>query len=259
MNVSFPSLLLFQILLGGLIAFAQEEAAPPTAPGPAEIQEKIREWVRVQQLTIETENGWKEERQILQDFNGLRQKELEQISQTLAAAGERAEHYDAQLSKLETEGSDLRSARKKLESAIGPLEARIQSLLPTFPPPLRHKISESEDRLQQSDAKRPLQERYRDVLSILTEAANFDRQISLHTESREVDGEERELQVLYLGLARAYYVDRSGNFGGIGVPGPEGWTWTAQPALASSIQHTIAVHQRDANPALVRLPLQLAD
>ena len=45
-------------------------------------------------------------------------------------------------------------------------------------------------------------------------------------------GAEVQAQVIYVGLAQAYFVDPSGEFAGVGSPGEDGWKWSIKPELA---------------------------
>lgn len=235
-------------------------SSPPTAsplPTPAAVQEKVRQWVRVQETISQEESRWREDQQGLRDLTALRREEIRQTDEILAVAGERVKDYEERQTKLTAEEQDLQADRELLLQRITGLESRARALLPSFPPPLREKLGDTVSRLEHPDPDHPLQNRYRDVLAVLIEAGNFNREITVHTELRQIGGQELELQVLYLGLGRAYYVDRTGRHAGSGVPGKDGWVWEESPVLASEIQKAIAIRQKEAPPALVRLPVQV--
>ncbi len=126
--------------------------------------------------------------------------------------------------------------------------------MPKFPPPLRDKAGEAITRLEDPQPDTPLQNRYRDVLAILSEVGNFQGVITIDTELREIDGAQVEVEVLYLGLAQAWYADRTGKNSGSGRPSPEGWIWTADASLAGRVREAIAIQRKLAPPAFVGLP-----
>ncbi|MEM7011774.1 MAG: DUF3450 family protein [Verrucomicrobiota bacterium] len=235
---------------------AQESPEPPL---PAAVQEKLREWVRVQELTIEEEANWKEEQLRLADLNQLRQQEIAGLDETISASSKRITFYDEKLGALESEGTELKEGRQQLQARIEALETRALTLMKSLPTPVLDKLGETAPRLENPEPDLPLQNRYRDVLAVLIEAGNFDRKLSVQIEVREIDGSEAELEVLYLGLSRAYYVDRTGKRAGVGVPGADGWTWTSEPKLAGEIRQAIQTHQQKAPPTLTRLPVQVED
>jgi len=249
------SLSLSLALLAVPFARAQDDAASP----PAAVQETIRQWVEVQERISAEESAWEEERQILADLNELRRREMEKLDESIATSESRVRHFQSRQGELAEERRELRADRDGLLEQIGPLEERTRALLKTFPPPLLDKLGTTVERLEEAGPDRPLQERYRDVIAVLLEAGTFHDKITVDTELRTIGDRETEVEILYLGLGRAYYVTRQGNEAGIGVPADDGWTWTETPRLASDIRKTIAVHRQEAPPSLVRLPVQVDD
>lgn len=248
------------IWLAGWVApgAAQENAEPAAPPTAAEVQEKVRQWVRTQQLVSEEESDWQAQKQALADLGEIREREISQLDEVIAAAGARLTDAESRRAALNAEEESLRERRAELEKEIVALENSALSLLPGFPPPLREKIEDAAGRLEAKDRNRnPLQNRYRDVLAVLVEAGSFNSRLTHDIDLREVDGRSIEVEVLYLGLARAFYTDRSGRICGTGQPGAAGWTWTLQPKLAASIRQTIDIFQKQASPEMVRLPMQL--
>ncbi len=230
----------------------------------AEVQEKLRQWVKTQQLISGEKAGWEAEKSSLADLNELREQEAAQLDELIATAGTRLSDAETRLAELNEEEESLRTQRAEKESRIGELEAGVRSLLPGFPAPLLEQLGDAVERLQDAESGHgssgaPLQNRYRDVLAVLTEAGAFDSRLTLDTELREIDGRTLEVQVLYLGLANAYFTDRSGAYSGTGKPATAagGWEWSVQPELAASIQQTIGIFQKQASPELVKLPLQI--
>ena len=57
-----------------------------------------------------------------------------------------------------------------------------------------------------------------------------------------------------IGLGQAYYVTVSGDRAGVGSPGDDGWTWTANDALAPDVQMAIKVLKSEEKPTYVSLP-----
>jgi len=254
------------VLVGAVIGLAglvehgsaqqEDEGAPP--PTAAEVQEKVRQWVRTQQLISEEESDWQAQKQALIDLSEIREREIDQLDEVIETAGARLTDAESRRADLIAEEDSLRNRRAELEKEIVALEDSALSLLPGFPPPLREKIKDAAERLEAADRKSsPLQNRYRDVLAVLVEAGAFNSRLTHDIDLREVDGRSIEIDVLYIGLASAYYTDRSGKYCGIGRSGPGGWIWTERPELAASIRHTIDIFQKKASPEMVKLPIQL--
>lgn len=241
-------------------AYAQEqpEAEKNVLPTAAEVQEKVRQWVHTQQLISQEQSDWQAQKQALVDLGNIRQREISQLDEVIEAAGTRLTDAESRRAELIAEEGSLRERRAELEKEIVALEESALGLLPGFPPPLREKVKDAAERLEANERQSsPLQNRYRDVLAILVEAGAFNSRLTHDIDLREVDGKSIEVEVLYLGLASAYYTDRSGKYCGIGQSGDAGWTWTVRPKLAASIRHTIDIFQKQTTPVMVKLPMQL--
>ena len=67
------------------------------------------------------------------------------------------------------------------------------------------------------------------------------------------------VDVIYLGLAQAFYAAEQGDTAGVGRPSQAGWQWQDQPRLAKDIRAALAVERKDSPPQLISLPIQLSD
>jgi hypothetical protein len=82
--------------------------------------------------------------------------------------------------------------------------------------------------------------------------------VSLVEETRVLAGGKKiSVDVIYLGLARAFYTARSGDVAGVGIPQKDAWSWQARPDIADNIRQVIAVYRKDQQPQLLRLPIAI--
>lgn len=238
------------ILTIALPLAAQDAATSP----PAEVQEKVREWVKTKKQVASEKADWEAEKQSLGELNAIRKTEIAQIDELLAAAGTRLSDAEKQRADLLAEEEVIRAWRKAAEARITKLESGLRAQLPKFPEPLRQKIGEAIERLENPLPDAPLQNRCRDVIAILSEVEIFESTITVHSELRKIGADTVEVDVLYLGLAQAWYVDRSGNRAGSGQPGDSGWQWTENPAMAGRVREAIDIQRKKSPPALIALP-----
>jgi hypothetical protein len=236
-------------------AAAPTPPAAPALPDAALLQKKTSEWIQTRRMIGEETAAWQEEKASLADLNAIRTKETAQLDEVVKAAGIRIEELGTKKAALTQEQTDLKAWRAKLEADLAKLEADLLPLLPRFPAPLREKIEESLIRLESPEADQPLQNRARDLLLVLQACTEFQNQLTIDSEVREIGGERREVEVLYLGLTQAWYVDAAGKHSGHGVPGDQGWTWTEDNSLAARVRSAIEIQARRAVPAFVELPL----
>ncbi len=242
---------LIAVLSSGSIAAAQDE--PDSLAKTT--QTKLQEWVKTKQITAQEKAAWEEENATLSELNEIRTRELEQLKAFTEAARTRAVELDKQLSGFAEERESLKTWRRELQSLVNEWEKQIQSGQKLFPAPLREKVEESLLRIENADPDRPLQQRTRDVLLISQAYLDFQNVFTVDSEVREIDGESRSVDVLYLGLSKAWFVDASGRYGGTGTPSEEGWQWTENNRIAGAVREAIEVQARRTPPVLVTLPL----
>lgn len=226
-----------------------DEAAPA-----AIVQTKVSEWIKTLQLVGEEKTAWEMEKQTLTDLNAIRKSEIEKLDEFVRLAEDRVKELDERRSSFAKEEEDMKQWRRGLEQRLGPLEDELRPLAKVFPLPLREKVEEAVIRLEEGDPEASLQNRTRDVLLIVQAMLEFHNSLSWDNEIREIDGERREVGILYLGLSRAYYVDQTGKYAGYGAPGPDGWQWVESPKIADSVRLAIDVLRTNVPPKFVALP-----
>ncbi len=239
----------------GTLAAQEGSGEAGGIPKAGDVQETLKQWVLTRQMISREKASWAEEQASLADLNEVRQREIEKLGEFSEVAKSRVAEIDEKRKEFKEEEAALKEWRRELGKQVTTLEKRLLPLIPLFPPPLRAKMEEAITRLEASDPQRPLQHRVRDVLLVMEACLNFQNVLSLDADIRSIDGGEREVEVLYLGFTQAWYVDRKGVYSGYGTPGREGWVWTEEPALASAVRQAIDVHNRQATPGFVTLPL----
>jgi len=232
----------------------EAEAGSPLGAA-ARTEAELKHWVETRRLIGEERARWEEEKATLESLNRLRETEIAQLGEFIEAGGERVAELAARLEESTEEEETLKEWRRALDRRLLQLEEALRERAHRFPPPLQRQTQEAMGRLEERDPSRPLQQRARDALLVLEAVATFHHAITHDVELREIDGEAREVDVLYLGLSQAYYVDRSGNHAGRAVLDASGWQWHEDKALASRVRRALQVHQRETPPAFVDLPL----
>ena len=71
------------------------------------------------------------------------------------------------------------------------------------------------------------------------------------------DGGRRVYNVLYFGLAIAYFVDEDGKAGGYGMPASGGWTWTRADDIAPVIADAVSIRENKSRARFLSLPFKL--
>lgn len=229
-------------------------------PDPIASRELIRQWVQTERLLSEEKNTWKVEKQRMQDLLDLYQKELKLLNEEIQKAGASAGLVDDRKGKLESELKAYRDAQRLLSDTLSRLLPRARSIITSLPTPLQEELTADVDFLNSPEAMAKPREVLKSMLAVLTSAGRFNRSITIAEETRKLsDGKKTTVDVLYLGLARAYFTTSSGDTSGIGTPGKGGWEWQDKPELADDVRRAIAVYKKDEQPQLIQLPVGIID
>ena len=227
-------------------------AAQQTDPVIAELRETISKIVDTQTLEAKERLDWKARKAEMQALLELHGKELKLLGEELEKSGDSAPGHAGSMDSLEAEITSLKESRRLASETIARNVPRAISLAKRFPAPL---LSEAEPEIsslstwKKSDEPR---DTLRSVLSLVAKAEQFNRRFIRSSEIRD----NHQVEVIYLGLARAYYAGKN-KTAGTGTPGTDGWVWKSQPALHSSISSAIDTFDKKVPPSMIELPLEI--
>lgn len=245
------------------LALCAPLAAQEAAAGSGALQEArdtLARWVETQRILAKEKKEWREAQDVLDQRIALLEGEISSLQGNIAEARRSREEVDGKHRDLAERKERIGSASEVLADEIGPLESRIRKILPSLPEPLRLRVSPLVGRLPppSGETRMSLSERYQNAIGILNEIGKFNGTVTVATEVRDLPGgTAAEVETLYLGLAQAYYVTDRGDVAGIGVPSPDGWTWTPANDLAGKISRAIAILHDEQVPDFVGLPVRL--
>ncbi|MDP0501621.1 MAG: DUF3450 family protein [Verrucomicrobiota bacterium JB022] len=217
----------------------------------------ISEYVRVRQDIAKARNEWQAEKEIIQRRIDLFEQEKADLQERIATAQERASSAQQVISEKRSQISQLTSATNVVRDKLPDYEAQIAAMIDYLPAPLKRDV----EKLTPSLGKGPVSNRMAVVIGILNQIERFNSQFIITTDLKQTaDGQSKSVDVLYLGLAQAYYVDQEGTIAGIGTPAKGGWQWTERNDLAPQIQKAFIYYRGDVKPAeFVELPINVTD
>jgi hypothetical protein len=247
-----PLACLIVLCLGGPTGQAQTKFT--------EARSTLEKWVETRQILAKERADWDVEKQALEQGLALLEKETKLLDEQIAKAEATATQADKERQKLIEENEQLTGASVAVRDVIDDLEKRTLELAKIFPPPLHERIEPLFKRIPRQPASTHLSlgERLQNVIGILGEVDKFNGSITVTSDLRQIpNGDNVQVKTIYLGLGAAYYVDKTGQTAGYGVPGPAGWKWTAQDALAPQVAKAIYVYENTAAAVFVNLPVIL--
>jgi len=233
------------------LARAQEESPDARV---VELRETIARIVEVKAQASAERNDWEGRKAEMAALLELHRRELELLDEELHKAGSSAGGFDERKREAEAEIESLRRARRVAAEAVARNRDRALGLAARFPRPLAGETETERVTLEEWQPGDEPRDGLQAILGLVARAEQFNRRITRVEEER--DG--RQVEVLYLGLARAYYADRNGN-AGVGEPGPEGWSWSSRPEINGEVVKALDELDRKRPPELVELPVRIVE
>ncbi len=220
----------------------------------------LEQWVQTRQLISKTRSDWESDKETLSQTVALYERELKAIAEQMSKVSTNNAQVEKERLAATTKQNQLDAALEKVRSLVAGLEKRVQELAPSFPPPLAEKLSASIKRIpaDPTNTKMSGLERMQNVVGILNEVDKFNAAVTVVSEvQKNPSGAEVQVETMYLGLAQAYFVDKAGDYAGVGTPSTTGWHWTPHNQLAGKIQKSIAMYKNAAPADFVSLPVQI--
>lgn len=221
-------------------------------PAVVELRETISKIIDVQMTESEERLDWEARKTEMSRLLDLHQRELKLLDEELEKAGQSAPGHSETTEELKAGITALKAARRTASEAVARTTPRTLALAKRFPAPLLASCETELATLNSWKAADDPREALQAELSILAKADQFNRRL---TRVADIRG-NREVEVIYLGLAAAYYTGNGSNSGS-GRPGPDGWIWTEKPKIHSEISKLFDTLDKKRPPAMITLPLKI--
>lgn len=240
----------------GALSMGGEVQSGPTLE---ETRLSLGKWIETQQIIARERNDWQQSKEVLAGRLEVLKKEAATLEQRIQDSNLKIAQTDTRRAGLLDEKQKLEAASAQLAAALVGLEHDVRALEKRLPEPLQAKVQPLVARMPEdpANARVSIAERYQNVLGIVDLVNKANNEISVSYEVHTLaDGRPSEVRVIYVGLAQAYYVSGKGE-GGIGRPGPQGWTWEPSQAIANDVTTALEVLEGKHTPAFVPLPVKL--
>jgi hypothetical protein len=220
----------------------------------------LEEWVQTRQVIARTRADWAADRALLEQNAALLERELAGLREQLTRVETNQSAVAEQRAALLPQQTQHQEAQNAVRARLAELERQVRRLEPVFPPALLTTIQPLLSRLPSGPVATNLAlvPRALTLVTLLNEVDKFNGALSVSEETRPgPDGREVAVEVLYAGLAQAWFVSKSGNLAGVGVPEAAGWQWTVRNELAPAVARAIRMYRNELPPEFVAVPLQL--
>jgi len=223
------------------------------------VQETIQKWIDTNRVIGETRREWASEQELMKQESSLLESEIASLEDKLQQLQRINEASSEEEELLLSRRERLVVLLERIEERVVELEKRLRRLLPAFPQPLLDRLGPSVATLEVGETRtghRYTSSRLQAIVAILTEAEKFNLNLTLTYETRLLEGgAERQMRVLYWGLAGAYAVDGSGEQAQIGSPSLDGWQWEDRSEFAEQIRSLIEVNGGGTDAVFSEVPV----
>ncbi|MGE9295730.1 MAG: DUF3450 family protein [Puniceicoccales bacterium] len=226
----------------------------------ADAKAKLSKWVETRQIISKERTEWDAEQEFLKSTLAILQDQAKALTEEVAELQDTNTEADKERNTLQLEKAEYQRAINADEAKVAELEQKVLKLVEKFPEPLKRKLDSLIVRIPEDPSKSnlPLGSRLTHVLGILQQAEKFNSTTNFFGETREVGNQEIMVSTLYWGLAFAVFVDSKGTVAGVGVPGPDGWVWEENNAIAGDVRRFIDIYEGNTDVIeFVALPITI--
>ena len=251
---------LLLLLAAVLLAPACPTRAESNAPSASGLEGLVSEWVTLRGEIAAEKRNWAEAKARWAEETRVLETEKAALEQTLAETRASAAAAEAERARMSDRKADLDRVLDGLRPTLAEAEANAMRWQPRIPAALAERLKDAFARIPTSPeaaAAMPVTRRAQLLVALYTEIEALQHGVHVTREVLGAGGDRRrEVDAVYLGLARAFAVSPDGEWAAVGVPGPGGWTWSARPELAPEVRRAIAVVNRQTPAEMVALPLE---
>lgn len=216
----------------------------------------LEKWVEARQLISKARSDWQTEKETLEQTVQLYEREVKSLDEQLSKVSTNSVQVQKEQAEAEGQQKSAGEALDRARTVAAGLEQELIKQVPQLPAPLQEILRPLLARIPaDSKTKATAAERMQVVVGILNELDKFNNAVSVFSERRKnPKGEDIAVETLYVGLGAAYFVNETGDFAGVGVPGPKAWEWSAKPALAAPIREAIRIYRNERPAKFIGLP-----
>ena len=225
------------------------------------LERLVAKWVDLRARIADEKRSWKEQETRWRDEIELLKTEKASLQKEIDEASEREASVQEDRVELLADKEKMGAALKELPPLLDRAEAEIRKLKPLIPPPLAVPLKDAFQQIpatHEETRRLTLSRRLQLVIALYSQIETIQHNIHVTNEVLPADGgAEKEMDVLYLGLARAFAVSHDNKWAAIGTPATGGWNWEARKEIAEQVRKAIAIFNRKQTAELIDLPLHV--
>ncbi|MEL6716294.1 MAG: DUF3450 family protein, partial [Planctomycetota bacterium] len=244
-------------------ALATRGVASLQSDSTDEIGTLYQELIGLKEQTSDEKRQLAETRVFLEEEIALLEQRIGALKENTATLEEERGDTADKRAELEEEKAALDAGTQALEDAIVGLEARLLAVRPTLPAPLTETVNKVARNVPKSaeeaeEKKLDLYTRFVQVVGALNYIDNFNDDVTISLATLEIPalGKAAEVTTIYLGVGQAFYVNKGGEYAGVGRPTADGFEWTPDNALAPTVARLVAIYDGKEPAVFVPVPVR---
>lgn len=237
-----------------LLVFCSVALSAELELNPQQAQQMVVEWLEIKKTIADEKKESDAQRLSLMKLLDIYRVELDLLEEGISVAGVTLSDSDAELEAIKMSTEHLRQTRGRLQQKVDDQSLRLLKIMNHYPSPLLQQVAGQKNAL--TDPATKLRAKVLAMVAVIKSTIKFNQVVTYSAEILAIDGVERQLQVLYLGLGRGFYV--SGDTAGLVEVDSTGWKWIRKDQYWKNISAAIGVYQKTTRPELVKLPIHLA-
>ena len=228
-----------------------------------ETRKVFQELVSSRQEIADKRATWMVRKQSYLDAIELAELEISLLQERIKATEDQSTQAERDRIRLNGQIEELKEASAVVATTIRGLEQRVLVLVNALPADIKANLDRLVRRIPDrntpdSRIKASLGERMQNIVGLLNQMEVFNNGIQVVTEVREIEGQNVSVEVFYIGLAKAYYVNQDRGVAGYGAVSKEsGWIWREDPSLVEPISRMIRVYKNEIPAEFVILPAEI--
>ena len=220
-------------------------------------EELVAKLVDLRQQSSKEKETWKEQSAWLLQEKELLLKEKVSLEKEIADAKEEEVSAKIERAGILEQKKVLQESLDNCLPVITRAEANLRKWHELLPTVLAKPLQKAFDGLEKGK-ERSISKRLQVVLALFGEIERIGNGVHLVRETLIVaGGKKQEMDVIYLGLARAFAVSKDNKIAGISVPGKDGWKWDWHPEIAESVRKAIDSYNSREMAEFVHLPVKV--
>jgi len=218
------------------------------------LESLVEQWVGLRKEIVQERQAWNQKQQQWRQEIALLEKESNILEEEIAKARKFEANNAGEIAEQLKHKEMLRITVDEVGSVVDKTVSRILETEPAIPKPLR-KDSLRRLKSENGNSKPHVTQRLQLLVASMEEIEKTENGIHTVRELLLIEGQRREMDIIYLGLGCGFAVSPDNSVAAIGYPAKEGWQWTAAHETAAEVRKLINIKNHELPPQIITLPI----